>query len=994
MAAVILDREARSVTLDADPTSGFIREPLLRVLSLMRSLDFSPTPSQPIVRLNNLETSIGQMAYEFPSVFSFLLPEFKPSGVIGDRGLVSPEAALLDMPKIIGILNGAFSLINYGLSACRGGFGPSLSSSCYEGLYNTASGMMLFNMTADNPASNFFETFEGPSLVGGFDSRWVGRSNGEFLSKAAPDPRTSTNYVLKVALSSYGEVFSRVISLNQTLGNFVVKFRYFSPGTNRGGGCIGLYDTNFGSQKLFYCDWSFLGNTTSAGNWLTCQYQIPATSLNFRIGLFDAGGSSGDAYFDDIQVVPGNGSSCTGINLQAWTPPGRVGYSTAVVDTLASLMTAGRLSSGHRDVIRSAYDNAGSADDGLRVAQHLILTTSEFHTASTIKTTGADRINYSFPPPSNKPYRAVVFIMMSGGVDSFNMLTPYSCTKGKDLYSEYLYVRQQVALSKQKILEIPASNQVCESFGVHSTLKTIRQLYLDGDLTFFANTGVLNAAVNKTNYYKTPVQLFAHNSMQQETRRVDPFNRQANTGVLGRMLDVLVKKGNNVGSFSMDRNSVTVSGMPGVASSPMVVSSGDGQTPFYASSTVRGLLPKLHEQNSVDSGYFSETWSSSLTQALNGNDLISAALLNVSTSVVFPNSYLGRQLRTVARLISTRNQRGVDTDTFYVEIGGFDTHGDVELYLANRFEEVDGAMAAFVSELKNMGVWNNVTVVQTSDFARTLPPNSGDGTDHAWGGNYFILGGDVKGGQIMGTYPDTLTDAGPSVLLRGRLIPTTPWDAVFQGVAGWLSITGDDLDYVCPNRKNFPSTSLFTANDMFVSGVLGATTGNLSSSPESSAATRTPTSRPVVTSNESKSPSRLPTRKPTTKSLVSQTAKPTVKRSLKPSSRPLANPTRLPTGKPSRARPTGKPSRVPTRVPSKRPITSKPSRKPSRKPTLRPSSTRTGRPSRRPSRRPSSKPTVRRPSRKPSRKPSSKPTVRRPSSKPSRKPSPRPSSKP
>jgi len=49
MAAVILDREARSISVDADPSSGFIREPLLRLTSLLRSMEFSPTPSQPVV---------------------------------------------------------------------------------------------------------------------------------------------------------------------------------------------------------------------------------------------------------------------------------------------------------------------------------------------------------------------------------------------------------------------------------------------------------------------------------------------------------------------------------------------------------------------------------------------------------------------------------------------------------------------------------------------------------------------------------------------------------------------------------------------------------------------------------------------------------------------------------------------------------------------------------------------------------------------------------
>jgi uncharacterized protein (DUF1800 family) len=58
-AAVMLYRDARSVSLDADPSAGFIREPLLRLTSLLRSMEFTPIESQPVIRLYNLETVIG-----------------------------------------------------------------------------------------------------------------------------------------------------------------------------------------------------------------------------------------------------------------------------------------------------------------------------------------------------------------------------------------------------------------------------------------------------------------------------------------------------------------------------------------------------------------------------------------------------------------------------------------------------------------------------------------------------------------------------------------------------------------------------------------------------------------------------------------------------------------------------------------------------------------------------------------------------------------------
>lgn len=36
---------------------------------------------------------------------------------------------------------------------------------------------------------------------------------------------------------------------------------------------------------------------------------------------------------------------------------------------------------------------------------------------------------------------------------------------------------------------------------------------------------------------------------------------------------------------------------------------------------------------------------------------------------------------------------------------------------------------------------------------KTMSGNSGDGTDHAWGGNYFMMGGGLDGGRILGEYP-------------------------------------------------------------------------------------------------------------------------------------------------------------------------------------------------------------------------------------------------
>ncbi len=79
----------------------------------------------------------------------------------------------------------------------------------------------------------------------------------------------------------------------------------------------------------------------------------------------------------------------------------------------------------------------------------------------------------------------------------------------------------------------------------------------------------------------------------------------------------------------------------------------------------------------------------------------------------------------------------------------------------------------------------------------------------------MMFGGGVKGGQIVGTYPDNLTDDGPRSLGRGRMIPTTSWDAVFLPLAEWAGATNDDLPNVCPNKDNFPASHFIDTTALF-----------------------------------------------------------------------------------------------------------------------------------------------------------------------------------
>lgn len=249
-----------------------------------------------------------------------------------------------------------------------------------------------------------------------------------------------------------------------------------------------------------------------------------------------------------------------------------------------------------------------------------------------------------------------------------------------------------------------------------------------------------------------------------------------------------------------------------------MIISNSGVAPFNpspSSATMDAAIASLNGEAQAESGVFGDWYSDTLIKSLSHNQLLYETLATKTTVITFPNSSLGRQLKVVANMIDSRSERGSDVDMFFISTGGWDTHS---MLLDNQkvlFADVDASLKAFADEMKAKNVWDSVTLVETSDFARTLTPNTGQGSDHAWGGNYFMMGGSVKGGQIAGTYPDAIVDGSPLSIGRGRIIPTTSWEAVFLPLAEWAGVTEADFDFICPNKGNFPESHFFQTTELF-----------------------------------------------------------------------------------------------------------------------------------------------------------------------------------
>ena len=48
-------------------------------------------------------------------------------------------------------------------------------------------------------------------------------------------------------------------------------------------------------------------------------------------------------------------------------------------------------------------------------------------------------------------------------------------------------------------------------------------------------------------------------------------------------------------------------------------------------------------------------------------------------------------------------------------------------------------------------------------------------------------------------------------LSKGRMIPTSPWDGVFRGIASWLGIPDSAMSEIFPNLDNFLGVNISKA---------------------------------------------------------------------------------------------------------------------------------------------------------------------------------------
>ena len=105
--AVLFDEDARSLTIAAQPSSGKIREPILRFAEWMRAYRAVSTSGRfSIGNTDDQGSRLGQTVLRSPSVFNFYRPGYVPPNTpIAEASLVSPEMQITHETSVAGWLN-------------------------------------------------------------------------------------------------------------------------------------------------------------------------------------------------------------------------------------------------------------------------------------------------------------------------------------------------------------------------------------------------------------------------------------------------------------------------------------------------------------------------------------------------------------------------------------------------------------------------------------------------------------------------------------------------------------------------------------------------------------------------------------------------------------------------------------------------------------------------------------------------------------------------
>lgn len=309
--------------------------------------------------------------------------------------------------------------------------------------------------------------------------------------------------------------------------------------------------------------------------------------------------------------------------------------------------------------------------------------------------------------------QCLVFIQLNGGNDGLNTFIPFEDPN-------YYYNRPKIALSKDDVI---SKNK---GMAFHPALKGLAEIQQNGDLSVIQNVG-----------YPEPNR--SHFRSQEIWQTASSTNQYIDEGWLGRYLDLQCKEHTPTAGINIDN----IDNLALKGNEPNSITIKDPNRFKLKNDTDETV--KLSNNPQLD---FVRKIANSVTE---GAEEIQNALSKSTAENSYPKTGLAKNLAWIARLI----KGNLNSKVYYTSLSGFDTHDNQLAIHKNKLSELNDAVFAFYSDLKNARLLQNVTIVIFSEFGRRVKDN-GNGTDHGTAAPMFIIGGNNKG-TIVGKNPN-LTD--------------------------------------------------------------------------------------------------------------------------------------------------------------------------------------------------------------------------------------------
>jgi uncharacterized protein (DUF1501 family) len=321
-----------------------------------------------------------------------------------------------------------------------------------------------------------------------------------------------------------------------------------------------------------------------------------------------------------------------------------------------------------------------------------------------------------FAAPSSGARFLLVFLR--GGYDSTNFLVPYSS-------SFYYESRPNIAIAKPD----PASNTGALALDADWALapavrESIGSMYLQRQAAFvpFAGTEDLSRS-----HFETQDSI--------ELGQPTTGSRNYRSGFLGRLSATLT--GVSPANSSIAFTDALPLAFEGSAVVPNLSLKNLGKPPFdeRQARILSEMYAGHHLEAAVSNGLeLRHEVAEEMAEEMN------AANRNAINTKGFE-----LEAERMARLMRDKYRIG------FIDIGGWDTHvgeGAASGPLASNLASLGRGLQVFSSSLGSE--WSNTLVVVLSEFGRTFRENGNRGTDHGHGTVYWVLGGSISGGNIVG----------------------------------------------------------------------------------------------------------------------------------------------------------------------------------------------------------------------------------------------------